>query len=376
MDILSLELKVEDALFRIKDIYERTDGNIYLAFSGGKDSTVVAKLCIMAQERFNLKKFPFMFSDTGIEFPEIRKFVRNYPYENIITVKPKMSFSEIIKKYGYPFNNKYTSYSLTTYQNNINRIPETKAALDLIVGNVHKFYEDPKGFKVNKGPHSGKRGRFVETNSPSMAKLANKYFHVLHPDLEYKISQECCRVLKKDPANAIFKNYGFTGFITGIRKEEGGLRKLIYTSCTAHKKVDKKDVLHKMPIYDWTDKDVAEFIEKYNVEICHIYESYGLERTGCYLCPFAKEIKSGHQLKILYDHNPNLYKASIKWLKHVYMDLGIDLPFDEVYTKEKRERDKINKKRREEMLQKYRPKTKKVSKKEVVQKKPKQTNLF
>jgi 3'-phosphoadenosine 5'-phosphosulfate sulfotransferase (PAPS reductase)/FAD synthetase len=43
-----LELAIEDAIFRIRREYERTEGKIYLSFSGGKDSTVLAHLIMMA----------------------------------------------------------------------------------------------------------------------------------------------------------------------------------------------------------------------------------------------------------------------------------------------------------------------------------------
>ena len=38
-----LEMHISDALMRIRRDYERTDGQIYLSFSGGKDSTVLAE---------------------------------------------------------------------------------------------------------------------------------------------------------------------------------------------------------------------------------------------------------------------------------------------------------------------------------------------
>ena len=51
---IELELAISDALFRIKRDYERTNGNIYLSFSGGKDSTVLAHLIMMCDLEKNI----------------------------------------------------------------------------------------------------------------------------------------------------------------------------------------------------------------------------------------------------------------------------------------------------------------------------------
>ena len=74
--MMSLELAVEDAIFRIKRDYERTGGKIYLSFSGGKDSTVLAHLIMMADLP---TKIPFVFANTGIELDATLRFVKEFP---------------------------------------------------------------------------------------------------------------------------------------------------------------------------------------------------------------------------------------------------------------------------------------------------------
>lgn len=44
---------------------------------------------------------PAVFVDTGLEFPEIKEFVKET--ENVTTIRPKMRFNEVVEKYGYPF---------------------------------------------------------------------------------------------------------------------------------------------------------------------------------------------------------------------------------------------------------------------------------
>ena len=46
-----------------------------------------------------------------------------------------------------------------------------------------------------------------------------------------------------------------------------------------------------MPIIDWTDKDVEEFIKKYDIPLSKAYTEQGYERTGCFLCPFSLQIE-------------------------------------------------------------------------------------
>jgi len=42
-----------------------------------------------------------------------------------------------------------------------------------------------------------------------------------------------------------------------------------------------------------------------------------------------------NDLKYLYFHEPNRYKASMFWLKDVYIAQDVRLPFDEAYERER-----------------------------------------
>ena len=74
-------------------------GNVYVSFSGGKDSTVLLDIA-----RRLYPDIPAVFSDTGLEYPEIKEFVKTFP--NVTIVRPKHSFKEILTKYGYPIISK------------------------------------------------------------------------------------------------------------------------------------------------------------------------------------------------------------------------------------------------------------------------------
>ncbi len=66
-----------------------------VSFSGGKDSTVLLHIA-----RKLYPDIPAVFSNTGLEYPEIQAFVNKF--DNVEIVRPKMRFDEVISKYGYP----------------------------------------------------------------------------------------------------------------------------------------------------------------------------------------------------------------------------------------------------------------------------------
>ena len=97
---LPLDLKIRMTKDRIRQwIQTYGEDGVYVSFSGGKDSTVLLDLV-----RQDWPSVPGCFIDTGLEYPEIRDFVRQH--ENIDWVKPKMNFKAVIQKYGYPFISK------------------------------------------------------------------------------------------------------------------------------------------------------------------------------------------------------------------------------------------------------------------------------
>ena len=106
LQALPLAVKVEKTKFRIREWVDRYgEDGVYVSFSGGKDSTVL--LHIARQMYTNLKA---VFVDTGLEYPEIREFVKTF--DNVEWLKPKMNFRQVIEKYGYPFISKEVSESV------------------------------------------------------------------------------------------------------------------------------------------------------------------------------------------------------------------------------------------------------------------------
>jgi len=104
LQVLPLDRKIAITQARIIEWFNFWEGQVYLSFSGGKDSTVlldlVKKTLAAIDPTFEL---PVVFSNTGLEYPEIQKFARS---KNATFVTPKMNFVNVIRNYGYPLISK------------------------------------------------------------------------------------------------------------------------------------------------------------------------------------------------------------------------------------------------------------------------------
>lgn len=105
LQALPLHRKVGISIARITEWYQHWKGKVYVAFSGGKDSTVLLYLV-----RHLFPDVPAVFSNTGLEFPELQKFVKTVP--NLKILYPKIRFPDVISKYGYPLISKETAEAI------------------------------------------------------------------------------------------------------------------------------------------------------------------------------------------------------------------------------------------------------------------------
>ena len=98
----SFERKIQVTQTRIMEWYMHYDVNVYIGFSGGKDSTVLRDLV-----RSIYPDVPSVFADTGLEYPSIRSFVKSC--DNVTWIRPEMNFKKVIETYGYPVISKDVS---------------------------------------------------------------------------------------------------------------------------------------------------------------------------------------------------------------------------------------------------------------------------
>jgi phosphoadenosine phosphosulfate reductase len=78
---------------------EEFEDKCAVAFSGGKDSEVVLRLCLQQKP-----DIPVVFNNTGVEYPETVNFVAQFAKLldlNLIVTHPEKSFWDCVKQYGF-----------------------------------------------------------------------------------------------------------------------------------------------------------------------------------------------------------------------------------------------------------------------------------
>lgn len=125
MQSMPLSIKVRMTENRIRGWVEQygRDG-VYVSFSGGKDSTVLLDIV--------RKLYPdvlAVYVDTGLEYPEIREFVKSF--DNVEWLKPKKNFRQVITEYGYPFISKEVSDKVAGARRYLKSIRERERETDL-----------------------------------------------------------------------------------------------------------------------------------------------------------------------------------------------------------------------------------------------------
>lgn len=94
MQAMTLGANILTTQTRLIEWYSKNNGNIYIFFSSVKDSTVLLHI---ARQMF--PEIPAVYIDTGLEFPELRNFVKTI--DNVTWLKPEMNLRKVIETYGY-----------------------------------------------------------------------------------------------------------------------------------------------------------------------------------------------------------------------------------------------------------------------------------
>ena len=93
---MPLEDKIRFTERRINEwIKEFGEDGVYISFSGGKDSTVLLDIV-----RNLYPTVEAVYVDTGLEYPEIRQFVKTF--ENVTIIKPEKTVKQVVQEKGYP----------------------------------------------------------------------------------------------------------------------------------------------------------------------------------------------------------------------------------------------------------------------------------
>ena len=273
------EFILEDRLGVIRDTIKKYgEDNFYLSFSGGKDSTVVHHLLDMAVPN---NKIPRVFINTGIEYNEIVRFVKELASEDdrFVIIQPSQNIKQMLERVGYPFKSKEHSVM------------------------VHEWQLGHRNTK--------KMARYLEENG-SRYECPKILKYQFTDEFKMKVSPFCCNELKKKPVKKWQKENKKPINITGMQREEGGERTHIDCIMVKNGKMIKFHPLAKVT-GDWE----SWFLEDKKIKLCKLYEEpYNFYRTGCKGCPFSLSLSQ--QLEVMERYMPNERKQTEAIWKPVY----------------------------------------------------------
>ena len=256
---LPVEDKATYSKLIIQRFYIENKGKVYVSFSGGKDSTVLLHLV-----RSLYPEVPAVYTDTGLEFPEIREFVKTF--DNVEIVRPEMSFRKVIQTKGYPVVGKEVAHWTSLAQRG-----------------------KPSGLKI-----------MSVTREECKFSKAHYAWLIGAP---FAISADCCNILKKKPMKGYKKATGRSAII-GTKGIDSRLRltnlqrygEILNDKCT--------------PLGIWSNEDIWAYIRDHNLRYCSIYDK-GYDATGCIFCAFGIMQDRNRFLKLKATH-PSLWAYCMK----------------------------------------------------------------
>ena len=309
MQSLPLQAKVMMTKRRIQDWYDYWGGQVYLSFSGGKDSTVLLDIL---QKTSGVYDVPVVFADTGLEYPEVRMFATA---RADVVLRPEMRFDRVLATYGYPIISKEVS---------------------------KKISEARRGWPSAMKAFAGKNADGSESKFRQRFK---KYAQLI--DTDFKVSAQCCDEMKKKPFKKYEKETGRKPILATMACESR-LRATAWMRNGCNAFAANRAV--STPMAFWTEQDVLAYIKENDLEIARVYGDVatkdnrlvttGCQRTGCIFCPFGCHMDKEPRFQRLKETHPKQWAFCIgggeynedgKW-EPSKQGLGLGHVFDELNT--------------------------------------------
>lgn len=311
LQALPLNRKIQITQTRLIEWYTHWEGKCYVSISGGKDSTVLADLTARACKSLGYKLI-LWFSDTGLEYPEIKssvdtvgEYLRNKYEIEVEVVKdyPKdkngkrITFRKVLEEHGYPLISKEVAKRCAEYRN-----AEIK-------GNL----ENSCAYKEFNGLRTMSDG----TGNSLYNKSKYKYL----TEAPFKISHKCCLTMKENPAMHFEKANNLKPIVGTMTYESAARKKSwVQNGCNAF----NANRPMSTPIAFWTEQDVLEYIKICDLPLASVYGEIkqdengkyyttGCNRTGCVFCGFGCHLeKEPNRFQQLKETHPKLYEYCMK----------------------------------------------------------------
>ena len=307
-----LDKKIERAVEWIGKGFAVSKHSQAIAFSGGKDSTVLAHLILT---HFPERKPYCIFGNTGVEYPESLQFARRfgceYFGERFHEARPAR-----LDRDGLKYQAQRETLEWLEHTNGLKNVlkPDGKlkstAALEDAAtpdmwadfrqrnlvwrkGTTMSYWwcVDQFGFpilgksKCKLDAHRINIDCFLKysQSSSEMGELL-EYYDLLR---QVKISQHCCKLLKKEPSERVQAKLDVDVIFKGLMAAESRSRMISF--CTRGELFagrhrdhlpDEDPFWHCNPLGIWTDDDIWEYIRRYNVPYSSLYERTWKDRDG------------------------------------------------------------------------------------------------
>ena len=348
-----LDYKIEQAVAAIQRALSVSRHTCALAFSGGKDSTVLWHL-IRRNFPQEASQLHIIYGNTGVEYPESLAFARRIGKEwggdRFHEARPLP-----LEKDGLKYPAQVEVLKWITEQGRLSEILKPDGKLkrtdildDLCPSHMMDDFRarnlvwkkgTPKSYfwcvdqygwpLLGKAFSKLKAHRinidsFVAYSESKSAKpeLA-AYYDILR---EVKISQACCDILKKEPSEKLQAELGVDVIFKGLMAAESRTRQTNFTT-RGYLFESQRDHLppgdsfwHCNPISIWTDDDIWEYIRRYQVPYSPLYDvewedaegnCHKIPRNGCMACGTDLLFPNNHMATLLRTH-PQAWRAFMK----------------------------------------------------------------
>lgn len=362
LQALPLERKIQITATRITEWYNYWNGNVHVSFSGGKDSTVLLHIV-----RSLFPEVPAVFINTGLEYLEIQTFAKSF--DNVVELRPKMRFDEVIGTYGYPLLSKEIANNIAIAR----RILFNSNGEFIKKGEYHyedRFIEyDMNESQKTRMINNTKKMReyFLgkakyKKNGEDVQSAFNKEIWLpIARDLPVMISNKCCEIMKESVADR-YVTQSKTYPILATLAEESLLRRNAWLKAGCNSYFGS---IRSTPMMFWNEQDILTYIRIFGLSIAPVYgkvqlvdlngrtqfctqyeddpynipkwckwQCSGCQRTGCLYCGFgAHNEKQESRFERLAHTHPKQYEYCIgggQWVDNSKYDPTASMEPDEM----------------------------------------------
>lgn len=320
-----LDYKIQTTVDAFKSAFKVNKHRLALAFSGGKDSTVLWHI-LRTYFPEEAARTAIIYGNTGVEYPECVKFSRELAKDwgkgNFYEATPGKTE---VMNYKYKAQQEIWQHLVSTGEiqdvlKDDGKLKSTaaleaacpehlkekffKEKLVWSIGTKKNFWwcVDQYGWPLMGKAASKLKARRINidcflnfSQSQSVDPKLLKYYEILK---QVKFSQACCDVLKKEPSEKVQAELNVDVIFKGLMAAESRPRQTnfitrgyLFKSHRPH--LTKDPFWHCNPLSIWNDDDIWAYIHRFNAPYATLYDMgwtdkngkhHKIKRNGCIGC--------------------------------------------------------------------------------------------